>query len=112
MRYYPGQQYKPHNDYYNSCETWVDGNRHFTFLVYLNTVDDGGGQTGFPRLNLTVDAEAYTALLFNNCLDNGEPDERTLHEGVPPISKTKYAINGWMRSRHLVSIGDGFGIGP
>ena len=34
-------------------------------------------------------------------LDNGEPDERTLHEGVPPSQGIKYAINGWMRSKHL-----------
>ena len=46
VRYQPGQFYKPHHDYYNSCETWLDGNRHFTFLVYLNHVEGGGGQTG------------------------------------------------------------------
>ena len=50
-----------------------------------------GGQTRIPRLNLTVDTTAYAALLFNNCLDNGEPDERTLHEGVAPTVGTKYA---------------------
>ena len=61
----------------------------------------GGGQTGFPRLNLTVEPTAYSALLFNNCLDNGEPDERSLHEGVVPAEATKYAINGWMRSKIL-----------
>ena len=80
-------------------QTWLDGNRHFTFLVYLNAVTDGGGQTGFPRLNLTVETTAYSALLFNNCLDNGEPDERTQHEGIVPTHSTKYAINGWMRSK-------------
>ena len=53
----------------------------------------------FPRLNITVDATPYAALLFNNCLDNGEPDERTLHEGLPPLTATKYAINGWMHSK-------------
>jgi hypothetical protein len=25
-----------------------------------------------------VETTPYAALLFNNCLDNGEPDERTL----------------------------------
>lgn len=29
----------------------------------------------------------------------GEPDERTQHEGVAPTAGTKYAINGWMRSK-------------
>lgn len=32
VRYHPGEFYKPHNDYYNACETWRAGNRHFTFL--------------------------------------------------------------------------------
>ena len=34
------------------------------------------------------------------CL-TGEPDERTQHEGVTPLLQTKYAINGWMRAKHL-----------
>ena len=73
MRYEAGQYYKPHHDFYNACETWMEGNRHFTFLVYLNRVEGGGGQTGFPQLNLTVETTPYAALLFNNCLDNGTP---------------------------------------
>ena len=101
VRYEPGEFYRPHHDYYNACETWMDGNRHFTFLVYLNTVEGAGGETRFPRLNLTVPTHAYSALLFNNCLDNGEPDERSQHEGVAPVSGVKYAINGWMRAKNL-----------
>lgn len=34
-------------------------------------------------------------------LDNGEPDERSLHEGVAPTKGVKYAINGWVRSKNL-----------
>ena len=100
VRYHPGEFYKPHHDYYNACETWMNGNRHFTFLIYLNDVDEGG-ETGFPRLNISVTPTAYSALVFNDVLDNGEPDERTLHEGVPPVRGIKYAINGWVRSKHL-----------
>ena len=100
VRYAPGQQYKPHHDYYNSCETWQAGNRHYTFLIYLNAVE-AGGETAFPRLNLTVMPHAYSALVFNNVLDNGEPDERSQHEGVAPSRGVKYAINGWVRSKHL-----------
>ena len=100
VRYHPGEFYKPHHDYYNACETWTSGNRHFTFLIYLNA-PEAGGETAFPRLNLTISPVAYTALVFNNCLDNGEPDERSLHEGVAPTAGVKYAINGWVRSKHL-----------
>jgi prolyl 4-hydroxylase len=104
VRYHTGQYYKPHHDFYNACETWANGNRHFTFLIYLNRVEEGG-ETTFPKLNITVSPTAYAALVFNNCLDNGEPDERSLHEGVPPSKGTKYAINGWMRAKRLGSIG-------
>ena len=100
VRYHVGEFYKPHHDYYNACETLVAGNRHFTFLIYLNDVEEGGATT-FPRLNISVTPTAYSVLIFNNCLDNGEPDERTLHEGEPPTAGVKYAINGWMRSKHL-----------
>ena len=98
VKYEVGQYYKPHNDYYNECETWVPGNRHFTFLIYLNEVE-GGGETGFPKLNLTITPVRYAALVFNNVLENGAPDERTQHEGLPPTSGVKQAINGWMRVR-------------
>ena len=101
VKYLPGEYYKPHHDYYNACETWLEGNRHFTFLVYLNNVEGGGGETRFPRLNVSVAPRAYSALLFNNCLDNGEPDERSQHEGVAPLGGLKFAINGWMRSKNL-----------
>ena len=65
VRYHPGEFYKPHHDYYNACETWQAGNRHFTFLIYLNDVASGG-ETAFPRLNLTVTPYAFAALVFNN----------------------------------------------
>ena len=100
VRYHGGEFYRPHHDYYNSCETWRSGNRHFTFLIYLNDVE-GGGETSFPKLNITLNPVAYSALVFNNCLPNGEPDERSLHEGMDVTKGTKYAINGWVRSRSL-----------
>ena len=65
-----------------------------------------GGETAFPRLNLTVTPKPYAALVFNNVLDNGEPDERTLHEGVAPTAGVKYAINGWVRSKNLYATGE------
>ena len=100
VKYEPGEYYRPHNDYYNECETWESGNRHHTFLVYLNDVE-AGGETAFPRLNLTVSPIKYAALVFNNVLDSGEPDERTQHEGVAPTAGVKHAINGWMRVHTL-----------
>lgn len=77
-----------------------------TFLIYLLGMPDGetGGGTGFPELGLEVAPEQGSAIVFNDCHDNGEEDGRSLHQGLPPINPNtvKLAINGWIRS-HPVS---------
>ena len=99
MRYAGGELYKPHHDYEPACgKAWETGNRHRTFLIYLNAVSGGG--TGFPRLSLEVPTTAHAALVFDDALPSGEVDERTLHEGLPPEpGHVKYAINAWVRSK-------------
>ena len=75
-----------------------NGHRHVTMLVYLNSVpDERGGHTEFPRLNLLLSPLAHSAIVFNDCLPNGEEDPRTLHGGNPPSNHTKIAINIWIR---------------
>ena len=76
------------------------GHRMATLLIYLQSAL-AGGQTSFPRARLNITAQAGDAILFFDLLDNGEPDERSLHEGVAPTRGIKYAINGWVRSKHL-----------
>ena len=126
VRYYPGERYAAHHDYDNACDSWHNGNRHFTFLLYLSEVAEGG-ETTFPMLDLVVTpvrcaarpetprprciarsceaekrrrlARRYAALVFNNCLDNGEPDERTQHAALPPTRSVKCILNGWVRAR-------------
>ena len=74
-------------------------------LVYLNSVpDEWGGWTTFPKLNVKMSPQANAAIVFNDCLPNGQEDPRTLHGGSPPSNHTKIAINIWIRansrSRH------------
>ena len=47
-----------------------------------------------------MDLSSVPTLNATRC-NVGEPDERTQHEGVTPLLQTKYAINGWMRAKHL-----------
>jgi hypothetical protein len=73
-----------------------------TMLVYLNDVPEKfGGHTTFPKLDLRVSPAAHTAVVFNDCLPNGEEDPRTLHGGAPPtpdFEGSKVAINIWIRA--------------
>ena len=53
LRYEPGQYYRVHHDQ-NAHPRSPWGPRLFTFFLYLNSVEEGGG-TRFPKLNLTVE---------------------------------------------------------
>lgn len=79
-----------------------NGHRHVTMLVYLTSVpEEYGARTTFPNLGLSVAPVAHTALVFNDCLPNGEEDPRTLHGGAPPLEgfrEAKIAINIWIRA--------------
>ena len=67
-----------------------------TFLIYLVDMPEGetGGGTRFPELNLEVAPEKGSAIVFNDCFDNGAEDGRSLHAGQPPLNAAtvKYAI--------------------
>ena len=104
VRYHEGEKYEPHHDLFDLCDFPQKPRRHLTFLIYLNDLGDGaGGDTTFPRLNLAIQPEKGTALVFNDCLDNGMDDERTEHAGTPPrvAGAVKYAINCWIRARPM-----------
>ena len=69
-------------------------------LVYLNTVPEAhAGYTTFPKMDIRINPTANTALVFNDCLPNGQEDPRTLHGGFPPTNHSKIAINVWIRAR-------------
>ena len=105
VRYEKGQQYEGHHDFFDVCDLddkMSNGRRQVTFLVYLVGLPPGeaGGGTRFPELNLEVMPEQGSAIVFNDCFDNGVEDGRSLHAGMPPMNPAtvKYAINGWIRS--------------
>lgn len=126
VRYRVGEEYRPHFDFGGSCDFLENlhiGRRHVTMLVYLNDVHAtatqngteggaaalagpvgavppaGAGETVFPLLRMRVTPLLGTALVFNDCLDDGSADGRTLHGGEPPVAGAhKYAINVWIRA--------------
>lgn len=96
LRYEIGQFYKTHHDQ-NSPRSSAWGPRMFTIFIY---VGDGytGGETAFPRLNLTVGAKKGRAAIWTSILDSDpyQRDDRTDHEALPVESGVKFGVNYWI----------------
>lgn len=103
LRYRPGEEYRPHHDYISAStrheqELRLAGQRTTTFLVYLND-DYEGGETSFPELGWRFKGRRGDALVFRNTTVDGEPEPRSLHAGLPPVSGEKWLLSKWIRAR-------------
>lgn len=104
QRYRPGQQFKPHNDWFYVTESyWPQerrrgGQRSWTAMAYCNPVD-AGGATAFTLLGIEIEPKPGVLLLWNNALPDGRPNEATLHAGLPVETGAKYIITKWYRTR-------------
>lgn len=111
QRYTPGQEFKPHTDWWPLNTAGWDaegknngGQRAFTAMVYLNDVHDGG-ETDFPHLDLAVPPRQGVLLVWNNADRNGIPNPLTVHAGNPVQSETKYIVTRWYRCRQTRPMG-------
>lgn len=104
QRYLPGQQFKPHNDwFYTSERYWQDerkrgGQRSWTTMAFLNDVEEGG-ETHFTHIGIKIEPKPGVLLIWNNALPDGTPNEDTMHAGTPVIKGSKYVITKWYRTR-------------
>lgn len=104
QRYTEGQEFKHHYDYFVAKhEYWDDerkrgGQRSWTAMGYLNTVE-AGGATDFPKLSLTIPPQAGVLLIWNNMLPDGRPNTRMVHAGLPVTRGVKYVLTKWYRAR-------------
>jgi len=104
LHYAPGQVFMPHYDFLD--DTWPgytqqiasEGQRVFTFLIYLNEGFEGG-ETDFPLIGLRHKGRVGDALFFWNVLPNGAVDRDTLHAGLPPRPGEKWLFSQWVRNR-------------
>lgn len=102
LRYRPGEEFRPHVDYFNeegagSYQSLADGGqRAQTVLIYLN---DGytGGSTRFPKLELDVKGRRGDILHFHNLGADGLGHRNSLHAGVPVIAGEKWLLSQWLR---------------
>lgn len=108
VRYLPGQQYKPHVDYFVAEQLALNrerfgdfaGQRLATFLIYLRAPERGGA-TRYLDADLSVTGELGTAVLHWNCLPDGTPDQRTTHAGLPVEVGEKWLARKALRERAL-----------
>ncbi|WP_066721112.1 prolyl hydroxylase family protein [Sphingomonas pituitosa] len=93
LRYSPGQQYRPHLDTINGSTN----QRIKTVLLYLNE-GFAGGETRFELLGIDVVARGGDALVFDNVLEDGRPDPRSRHAGLPVRAGAKWVATRWIRA--------------
>lgn len=106
LHYAIGQQIKEHYDFVDpnvpdhDAQIRAAGQRVITFLVYLND-DYGGGETQFPKLQLSHKGTTGEGIFFVNALPDGRADVRTLHAGRPPVSGEKWIVSQFIRDRRV-----------
>ncbi|MBH5320900.1 2OG-Fe(II) oxygenase [Paenibacillus sp. GSMTC-2017] len=96
LRYTPGQEYQPHFDFFAETSRASANNRISTLILYLNDVEEGG-ETTFPKLNLSVFPTKGMAVYFEYFYNNHDINELTLHAGTPVIKGEKWVATMWMR---------------
>ena len=109
-RYKPGQQYRPHYDFFVPGMRGTPealkrgGQRLVTLFVYLNDLDpkETSGHTDFPKLDLKIAPRKGTAAFWLNVKPDGTEDLRMLHAGTPPQLSVKYGMNIWARQLPFV----------
>lgn len=104
QRYLPGQEFKPHNDWFYADQPYWEverkrgGQRCWTAMAFLNSVDEGG-HTHFVEVGASIEPKPGVLLVWNNAKPDGSPNLDTLHAGTPVIAGAKYVITKWYRTR-------------
>jgi len=104
QRYAVGQQFKPHHDFFYTDQPYwpamekSGGQRTWTAMVFLNTVE-AGGQTFFERAGVRITPKKGNLLLWNNLDLEGAPNTYSLHQGMPVEAGAQYIVTKWFRGR-------------
>lgn len=110
VRYRTGEEFTYHYDEIPPPQLPNGGQRICTLLVYLNTIDeDRGGGTIFRDLKdpyanqLKMTPKRGSALLFFPALNDGTPDDRTLHKGEKAVDE-KMIAQMWIHERSYQAV--------
>lgn len=103
QRYKVGNQFKGHYDYFHEggdYDYWGgdNGQRTWTFMVYLNEPEEGGA-TEFIKLKHKIEPKTGRAVVWHNLNKDGSRNEMTYHAGRPIRKGEKHIITKWFRDR-------------
>jgi prolyl 4-hydroxylase len=109
QRYYVGQEFKAHHDFFHPSQTYWEGEgptggqRSWTAMIFLNEPEEGGA-TEFPNLGLGVRPQAGMMLIWNNMNTDGTLNYKSLHTGTPVVKGEKHIITKWYRQNNWLEI--------
>lgn len=101
--YQVGEEFKAHTDYFEpDTDEYLkfageEGQRTWTFMIYLNEVEKGG-QTDFTRLGIPVTPKKGMAVIWNSLRADGSVNPDTLHWARPVLKGEKFVITKWFRT--------------
>ncbi|MES2399123.1 MAG: 2OG-Fe(II) oxygenase [Pseudomonadota bacterium] len=103
--YGPGDEYKPHYDYFDPVEPGTaailqrGGQRVATLIMYLQAPVQGGA-TIFPSVKVSVAPKRGNAVFFS--YPRAHPASLTLHGGEPVVKGEKWIATKWLREREFI----------
>jgi len=106
QKYSVGHEFKSHTDYFEpNTPEYLEhassrGNRTWTCMIYLNTVEQGGG-TLFSAIDELVTPKIGRAAIWNNLLLNGNVNPKSIHAGLPVLRGEKFVLTTWFRQRAI-----------
>jgi prolyl 4-hydroxylase len=104
QRYDVGEEFKQHTDYFEpGTDEYREhassaGNRTWTFMIYLNDVERGGG-TRFYALGRDFQPVKGSAVIWNSLNTDGTVNPHSMHAGLPVEAGHKIVITKWFRER-------------
>jgi prolyl 4-hydroxylase len=113
QKYAVGQEFRFHTDYFDpellKKDNSINGQRTWTFMIYLNDVDEGG-HTSFPHAFCSSAPKTGTALVWNNLYSPasslnagewGKENPFSSHCGMPILRGEKYILTKWFKETEI-----------
>jgi len=103
IKYSQNEYFLPHMDAFGRMEKFPDphaGDRLISGILYLND-NYTGGETYFKSENIKVKGNQGDLLIWYNLNDDGSPNRKTLHAGLPVIEGDKFIVVMWVREKEF-----------